>query len=180
MWPMHRHMPFATQVIQLDTLHEAYDYASIAWSYTSRYFFLWFSFSHACCLDHSLPECEDFPTWRAHVDTGSCVHHLNFIVTGDFLHGVLSFHLWYLLVSNPKTQPLQWFHHFWYSWLNPCGACCRCGPLPADTLKVLDLDASKIPSVRFSCSCVGANEFMTGFLLVPRCESLVVHRGMAR
>ena len=34
--------------------------------------------------------------------------------------------------SPMPTEPLSWFHHFWYSWLNPCGACCRCGPLTAN------------------------------------------------
>ena len=105
-------------------------------------------------------KCGDFSTWCACVDTGSCGHDFVVsIVTGDFLHGVSSFHLWYLLVSNPKNRTVVVVPSFLILLARShVELVVVARPLPADTFTLLDLDASKIPSVRISCSCVGANE----------------------
>ena len=116
-----------------------------------------------CCVERK--SSSNYPRLSVHqdalrvstaVDTGSCGHgSIVSIVTGDFLHGVLSFHLWYLLVSNPKNRTVAAVPSF-LTLLAESHVEAR--PLPADRFTLLEVDASKIPSVRISCSFIGAND----------------------
>ena len=118
-------MQFATQFIQLDgcdqllQLHGdvvpsplvvrlTFDYASIAWSRASRCFLCAWFFS---CL-HSSLECVDF----FHIMC-TCRHRQ---LWSQFccLYCHRGFLTWCIVVQSLKT-PLQWFHHFRYSWLGP-------------------------------------------------------------
>ena len=81
------------------------------------------------------------------------------IATADFLHGVLSFHLWYLLVSNSKNRTVVVVPSFLILLAKShVELVIVARPLPADRFTFLDLDTSKIPSVRISFSFVGAND----------------------
>ena len=80
------------------------------------------------------------------VDTGSCGHDfIVSVVTRDFLHGVLSFHLWYLLVSNPKNRSVVVVPSFLILLAKShVELVIVARPLPADRFTFLDLDTSKI------------------------------------